>query len=294
MTDQQTDKRPERPRISWLVGALGWVTGIAFVAVLIGALCILGTASDIGARIGNTEKREGWWAFLLLVACIAWLILWFVVRFLTPVGRLVKWLNRQSSDRAGVLLGFVWMCLLPPLYLWGMNYAFPAKLGTEAGFVRITSSGKLMLPGAVVSANRFERSSKVVPIGASTATVVFEGLSRNGFTTRVTATVEYQPRVGDEFRRLSLRRYADIPFLTSGYSGASKVEYRFLSDEVALLLEPVIDRTLNELDMHPTNGAPSELTIRSRASAEDSLPKLPAWLMYIRVSNISVESWKKE
>jgi len=275
------------------VSVFAWGIGIFFVVLLLGTLFGLIAASDAGAQIGNSEKHEGWWALGLLVGALAWLALWAVPRYLTPLSHVINRLNRKTSWRAGVILCFLWMCAFPPLYYWGMDRIFPAVLGTRDGFVRITSTGEMMLPGTVVSTDRFERSSKVVPTNVRTAVLQFDGMSRNGFTTRVTANVEYQVRQGEELRQILFGHYDDIPYLTSGYGSADSQNYHFLSDEVAEVLRPVIDRTLGELAVHPTNGAPSELTIRSRTAAEGSLPALPPWLMYIRVSNITVESWEK-
>lgn len=286
MTDQLTDKRPNRPRVKWLTGALGWIAGLVFAALFGSAMLALSSASHAGWLIGNSEKHEGVWALLLIVAALVWWAIWGILR-ITVFSKGVNWLNRQTGDRAGVVLAFLWMWTIPPAYYFGMDYAFPARLGTKDGYVRIRSSGELMLPGEVVPTTRFERSSKVVPTTVQTATVSFDSLSRNGFTTRITAQAEYRVRVGENLRQVLFRRYADIPL-------NGDPEYSVTADEVARVLQPVMDEMLGTLTAQPTNGAPAELTIRSRVAAEASIPTLPPWLEYIRVSDIRVESWKKE
>lgn len=259
--------------------------------VLLGVIAVLGAASEAGAEIGNTEKHEGSWILFLLIGSLLWWVVWGIIRmFATPI----NWPNGRTSNKAGITLGYLWMCLFPLLFYLGMDRAHPPMLGTKVGFVRIMSTGELLQSGTLLRTTRFERSSKVVPLSDRTTTLWFNSLEQDGFSTRVTATVEYRLRSGEPLRQLLVRRYADIPFLSAGYGSAARMQYPFLDEEVAKILHPVIDETFNELSTHPINGAPSELTIRSRGAAEHTLPSLPLWLEYVRVSNVSVESWKKD
>jgi hypothetical protein len=290
----ETSEQPVRWKVLALIRVLCWVTGMIFAVILVGTLITLMTASDFGAQIGNTEKREGVWAFCLLIGCVVWWITWMIFRFCGPFREPINRLEKRTAGLAPVALGFLWMCFFPPLYYFGMDYIFPPTLGTKAGFVRIMSTGELLQAGTILPTTRFERSSKVVPLSDRTTNLQFDGLGRDGFTTRITATVKYRVRSGESFRELLIRRYADVPFLSNGYDTADRVQYPFLDDEVAKVLHPVIEETLTDLAARPVNGAPSELTIRSRSAAERSLPSLPPWLEYVRVSNLSVESWKKD
>ncbi len=290
----ETNERPVSRKVRVFIRVLCWVTGMIFAVILVGTFITLVSASDFGAQIGNTEKREGVWAFCLLIGCFIWWIAWMIFRFCGPLRGSINRLETRTGGLAPVALGFLWMCFFPPLYYFGMDYIFPPTLGMKTGFVRIMSNGELLEAGTIRPTTRFERSSKVVPLFDRTTTLQFDGLGRDGFTTRITATVKYRVRPGESLRELLIRRYADVPFLNNGYDTADRVQYPFLDDEVAKVLHLVIEETLTDLAAHPINGAPSELTIRSRSAAERSLPSLPPWLEYVRVSDLSVESWKKD
>ena len=55
----------------WPMGA--WQTGVPFIPIIIGALCMLIAVSMAGARIGGGNGGSGW---LILIFGLAWAVFW--------------------------------------------------------------------------------------------------------------------------------------------------------------------------------------------------------------------------
>ena len=285
--------------VKHLTGALAWTAGIVFAVVLLYHMGLLITASEAGWKIQNIHKHEGWLAVGLLFGTLVWFIGLALTTLLPPIGRTVDFLQKHSFPKTVTILGFVAVALFSPLYLYGVETLLPATLGTKEGFVRITEDGRLMKAGETAPVNRWETKSKVVPLTDDFG-IVFDGLERNGFSTRVTARVSLTLNEGEALRELLARHYAELPFAGDTLQPGSYTGYDVddlpsaVTSELTTVLEPVVTQMLRQMETSPTNGAPSELVVRSRSSAEVSLPTLPAWIKDIRVSNIEISSWNKE
>lgn len=298
-----TDKVQNR-WVKHLTALLAWIAGIAFVCVLLYHMGLLISASHAGWKIQNIHKHEGWLAVGLLFGTLAWFIGLALITLIPPVGRTVDFLQKYSFPKTVTILGFAIVALFSPLYLYGVETLLPATLGTKSGHVRITEDGRLMRAGETIPVNRWETGSKVVPL-SDDLILVFDGLKRNGFSTRVTVRVSLTLREGEALRELLARHYAELPFV--GDAGESQVHPSgydpgydpddlpsTIASELATILEPSVSQMLRQMETSPTNGAPSELVVRSRSSAEVSLSTLPGWIQDIRVSDIEIHSWEKE
>lgn len=286
-------------RVKKLMSGLAWVAGITFIMVLFYHMSLLISASHAGWKIQNIHKHEGWLAVGLLFGTLAWFIGLALTTLIPPIGRTVDFLQKHSFPKTVTILGFVVVALFSPLYLYGVETLLPAKLGTKAGYVRITEDGRLMKAGETAPVNRWETNSKVVPL-SDDFILVFDGLKRNGFSTRVRLRVRLTLREGEELRELLAKHYAELPFAGDTLQPGSYIGYDVddlpsaVTSELATVLEPTVSQMLKQMETSPVNGAPSELVVRSRNSAEVALRTPPAWIKDIRVSDIEIQSWSKE
>jgi len=285
--------------VKHLTSMLAWIAGITFFAVLFYHMGLLISASHAGWKIQNIHKHEGWLAVGLLFGTLVWFVAIALITCIPPIGKFVDFLHEQSFPKTVTILGFVLVGLFPPLYLYGVETFLPAKLGTKSGHVRITEDGRLMMAGETMPVNRWKTGSKAVPL-SDDFVLVFDGLKRNGFSTRVTARVSLTLNEGEVLRELLAKHYAELPFVGDTVQPGSYVGYNAddlpsaVTSELATVLEPTVSQMLKQMETSPTNGAPSELVVRSRSSAEVSLRTPPAWIKSIRVSDIEIQSWSKE